>query len=124
VDDVKIAAPSNAIAKIVGTLSDVAWNEAGFTTQAIKNRIHVKPSAREGWARFLETTPRDPPASLHFHDIPDGSFLSDPLDPDSKRFLPDDDGIDVLDTPLGIPDFIDSYLFGKGIKHRQLLIFI
>ena len=26
--------------------------------------------------------------------------------------------------PLGIPDFIESYRFGKGIKNRQLLILI
>ncbi len=25
---------------------------------------------------------------------------------------------------MGSPDFIESYLFGKGIKHRQLLNFI
>ena len=29
-----------------------------------------------------------------------------------------------MGTPLGTPDFIDSYLFGKGIKHRQLLTII
>ena len=29
-----------------------------------------------------------------------------------------------MGTPLGTPDFIDSYLFGKDIKHRQLLSFI
>jgi hypothetical protein len=29
-----------------------------------------------------------------------------------------------MGTPLGTPDFIDSYLFGKGIKLRQLLSFI
>ena len=72
----------------------------------------------------METTPRDPQASLHIHDIPDGSFLSDPLDLDNKRGWPDDDGINVLGTPMGTPDFIDSYLCGKGIKHRQLLTFI
>ncbi len=29
-----------------------------------------------------------------------------------------------MGTPLGSPDFIKSYLFGKGVKHRQLLTFI
>ena len=48
----------------------------------------------------------------------------DPLDPDSKRFWLDDDGINVMGTPLETPEFIDSYLFGKGIKHRQWLTFI
>jgi hypothetical protein len=32
--------------------------------------------------------------------------------------------INVMSTPLGTPDFIDSYLLGKDIKHRQLLSFI
>jgi len=35
-----------------------------------------------------------------------------------------DDGINVLGIPLGSSDFVESYLFGKGIKHRQLLSFI
>jgi hypothetical protein len=85
VDDVKIAAPPSVIAEIVDTFSDIAWHEAGLTTQAIKNRIYVQPSAREGWALFLETAPRDPHASLQIHDIPDGSFLLDSMDPTSKR---------------------------------------
>jgi len=36
----------------------------------------------------------------------------------------DEDEINVLGTPLGSSDLIESYLFGKGIKHRQLLTFI
>ena len=104
VDDVKIAAPPTAIAEIVDTFSGVAWNEAGLNTQAIENRIYVQPSAREGWALFLETTPRDPQASLQIHDILDGNFLSDPLDPDSKRLWHDADRINVLGTPLGTPN--------------------
>ena len=94
------------IAEIVDSFLDVAWNEVGLTTQAIKNRIYVQPSAREGWVQFLETSPRDPQASLPIHNIPDGSFLSDPLDPDNKRLWPNDDGINVLGTPLGTPEFI------------------
>ena len=35
-----------------------------------------------------------------------------------------EDGINILGTPLGSSDFLESYLFGKGIKHRQLLTFI
>ncbi len=46
------------------------------------------------------------------------------MDPESIRIWPTDDGINVLGTPLGSPEFIDSYLFGKGLKHRQLLSFI
>ena len=44
VDDVKIVAPPSVIAEIVDTFSDIAWHEAGLTTQAIKNRIYVQPS--------------------------------------------------------------------------------
>ena len=60
VDDVNIAAPPNVTDEIVDTFSDVAWNEAGLATQAIKNCIYVHPFAREGWAQFLESVPRDP----------------------------------------------------------------
>ena len=117
--DVNIAAPPAVIAEIVDTFADVAWNEAGRTAQAIKNCIYVQPSAL--WARFLETIPRDPSASLPIHDIPDGSYLIDPLDPDSRLLWFDEDGINVLGTQLGTPDIIDSYLFSKGIKHRHLV---
>ncbi len=45
-------------------------------------------------------------------------------DTNSKRIWPSDDGINILGTPLGSPEFIESYLFGKGIKHMQSLSFI
>ncbi len=35
-----------------------------------------------------------------------------------------DDGINILGTPLGSLEFIEAYLFGKGLKQRQLLSFI
>ena len=69
----------------------------------------------------MDITPRDPTAALPIHDMPDGSFLPDPSDRGSRRQWPEADGINALGTPLGSPDFIDSYLFGKDIKHRQLL---
>ena len=72
----------------------------------------------------MDTTPRDTTADLSIHDIPDGSFLTDPSDPKSARQWPEADGINVLGTPLGSPNPIESYLFGKGIKHRHLLSFI
>jgi hypothetical protein len=50
VDDVKIAAPPAIIAEIVDTFSEVVWHEAGLSTQVIKNKIYVQPSAREGWS--------------------------------------------------------------------------
>ncbi len=34
------------------------------------------------------------------------------------------DYINILGTPLGSPETIESYVFGKVIKHMQLLSFI
>ena len=48
--DVKIAASPVGIAEIVDTFAGVAWHESGLTTQVVKNRIYVQPSARFGWA--------------------------------------------------------------------------
>ena len=67
--------------------------------------------------------PKDATASLPIHNIPDGSSLSDPTDLDNMRLWPGDDGINILGNSLGSSDFVESYLFGKGIKHRQLLSF-
>ena len=86
--------------------------------------MFVQPSAREGWVQFIDATPRNPEAPLPIHDIPDGSYLENDLDPDSIRIWPTNDGINVLGTPLGFPEFIKTYLFGKGIKYKQLLSFI
>jgi hypothetical protein len=77
-----------------------------------------------GWIEFMDSTPRDPTAALPIHDIPDGSSLADLSDINNARLWPESDGINVLGTPLGTPEFIESYLFGKGIKHRQLMGFI
>ena len=95
-----------------------------MTTQVVKNKIYVQPSAHDGWIQFLAETPRNPLAALPIHDIPNGNFLTDPTDVLITRQWIDEDGINVLGTPLGSSDFIESYLFGKGIKHRQLLTFI
>ncbi len=84
----------------------------------------MQPSAREGWQQYLNQTPRNPEALLIIHDIPDGSFREDENDPDIRRVWPEDDGINVLGTPLGSLAFMESYLFGKGIKHRKLPSFI
>ena len=67
---------------------------------------------------FLDSTPRDPTVAQPIHDIPYGSFLVDPSNVNNARLWPESDGINVLGTPLGTPEFIESYLFGKGIKHR------
>ncbi len=52
-----------------------------------------------------------------------GSTLTDESDPDSYRQWPDEDGIKILGMPLGSPAFIESFLFGKGLKHKVLLNF-
>jgi len=45
----------------------------------------------------------------------------DESDPSTLRLWHEDDGINILGTPMGSLAFIESYLFGKGIKHRDLL---
>ncbi len=62
--------------------------------------------------------------ALPIHDISDGSFLTDPSVVLSTKQWVNENGINILGTPLGSSDFIESYMFGKGIKHRQLLTFI
>ncbi len=120
-DDVKISAPPDVTGEIVDVFTDIAWVEAGLRTQTVKNRIYVQPSARAGWRQYLEETPRNLDAPLIIHDIPDGNFLEDENDPVSIRIWHEDDGINVLGTPMGPPTFIESYMFGKGIKHMKLL---
>jgi hypothetical protein len=61
--------------------------------------------------------PKDSNASLPIYSIPDGSSLSDPTDLDSMRLWLDDDGINILGIPLGSSDFVETYHFGKGMKH-------
>jgi hypothetical protein len=46
VDDVQISVPSAIIAEIVDSFADVAWHDAGLTTQVVKNCIYVQPSVR------------------------------------------------------------------------------
>ena len=86
--------------------------------------MFVQPSAREGWVQFIDATPRNPEAPLPIHDIPDGSYLENDLEPNSRCIWLTDDGIILMGTPLGFPEFIESYLFVKRIKHKQLLSFI
>jgi hypothetical protein len=61
----------------VDTFADIAWHETGLATRVDKNRIYVQPSARTGWAHYLDTIPRDPTTTLPVHDIFDGSFVTD-----------------------------------------------
>jgi hypothetical protein len=123
-DDLRMLAPPAVIREIVEVFPVTAWEEAGLTTQTLKNKIFVQPSARNGWRALLDSTPRDPSLPLQIHCIPDGSTLSDESDPESYKQWSDDDGINILGTPLGSPAFIEYYLFGKGVNHRGLLITI
>ncbi len=120
-DDLRVLSPPDVIGEIVEAFPKVAWEEAGLTTKTTKNRIFVHPSSRNGWRQF---TPRDPTLTLHVHSISDGSTLTEESDPDSYRQWPEEDGINILGTPIGSPAFIESYLFGKRVKHRVLLNFI
>ena len=120
-NDLRILAPPGVICEVVEVFPETAWEKAGLTTQTQKNMIYVQPSARNEWRQLLDSTPRDPSRPLQIHCILDGSSLTDDSDPDSFRQWLDDDGINILGTPLGSPDFIESYLFGKRLKHHVLL---
>jgi hypothetical protein len=61
---------------------------------------------------------------LPVHDIPDGSERADSFHSESERIWPDEDGVNILETPLGSHMFVSSYLHGKCLKHRLLLQFI
>ena len=88
----------------------MAWEEAGLTTQTVKNKIYVQPSARANLCRFLECTPRNAQSELPVHDIPDGSERVDPFDLDNERVWVEENGVNILGTPLGAPAFVSSYL--------------
>jgi hypothetical protein len=90
----------------------------------VKNRISVQPCAREGWTWFIIDTPSSSSTSLPVHDIPDGSFKLEPFDPDYLRMWPDNNGVNILGTPVGTFAFVESFMQSKGLKHRQLLDFI
>ncbi len=72
----------------------------------------------------MDSYPRNSLTELPVHDIPDGSERVDPFDQDTERIWPDEDGVNILWTPMGSNLFISSYLQGKGLKHRLLLQFI
>jgi hypothetical protein len=110
----------------------LSMSEAGLKTQAIKNRVYVPPSARAGWAAFLEANPRPvDPTVLCLHDIPDGR-LPPPTESDDAFYIheilgpswPENDGINILGTPLGSLVFVEGYLNKKLEKHETLLSFI
>ena len=112
-DDVKIAGPPSVLAEIVAQLPFLSMSEAGLKTQASKNRVYVSPSARETWTSYLEDNPRSShPTILCLHDIPDGRlqeeadiyFDGPPVGPS----WPENDGVNILGTPLGSPAFVEE----------------
>ena len=88
-DDVTILAPSAVIMELAESFPTNAWEEAGLTTQKVKNRVVVQKSARSEWRHYLDLTPRNNFIELPVHDIPDGSERVDLFDPDSARIWPD-----------------------------------
>ena len=72
----------------------------------------------------MDDTPRNALSELPVHDILDGSERVDPFDPDNERVWEDENGVNMLGTPLGTPAFVSSYLLGKGFNHLLLLRFI
>jgi hypothetical protein len=61
---------------------------------------------------------------LPVHNIPDGSKLIDPFDPESDRIWTEENGLNILGTPLGSTSSVSGYLRGKGLKYLLLLRFI
>ncbi len=105
------------IAEIGNKLFALAMLEAGLTTQTSKIRVYVQPSARVAWVASLEANPRyENEDILSLHVIPDGrlppqyesddAFYAPHHDPSS----PEEDGINILGTPLGSPAFVKQYL--------------
>ena len=58
------------------------------------------------------------------HDIPNGSELVNPFDPDIERIWLEENGVNIMGTPMDSSSFVTSYLKGKGLKHNFLLRFI
>ncbi len=111
-DDVKLLGPPEIIAEMAEGFPALAWEEAGLTTQKVKNRVYVEPSAQASWIRFLDDTPRNAQSELPVHNIPDGGERVDPFDPGIERVWEDENGVNILGTLLGTPAFFSSYLNG------------
>ena len=98
----------------------LAWEEAGLTTKTAKNRIFVQSSAQAKQSRFLDVTPRNNQTELPVHDIPDGGELVDPFDSVSEWIWRDENGVNILGTPMGSDSLVASYLHRKGLNHHLL----
>ena len=99
--------------ELVESFPTIVWEEAGLTTQTIKNLIFVQQLARAKWGHYLDLTPRKSLTELPVHDIPDGGERVDPFDPKSEIICPGEDGAHIMGTPMGSNLFVSSYLQGK-----------
>jgi hypothetical protein len=54
----------------------------------------------------LQCIPRNAQSDLPVHDIPDGSEKADPFDPGSERFWAEENGVNIMGTPLGTLAFV------------------
>ncbi len=100
-ENVKILAPAEVIGEIAERFPVLAWEEAGLTTQTVKNRIFVQPKARANWRRYMELAPRNELFELPVHEIPNGSERVDPFDEESERVWLEEDGVNILGNPSG-----------------------
>jgi hypothetical protein len=130
-DGVKICAPPSDFAEIVSKIHALAMSEAGLTTQASKNRVYVKSSARVEWIAYLDASPlSEEYNTISLDGIMDGRLPNlDEFDeafyvPNQGPHWPEADGINILGTPLGSPAFAEQYLQGKLKKHELLLSLI
>ena len=79
------------------------------------------------WTRYLQVNPRGTNLeNLSFHDIPDERSLctDEMFHPECDPLWPKNDGVILLGTPLGSPEFGELYLQAKLSKHKVLLSFI
>jgi hypothetical protein len=119
-NDVKVLGPPEVIKEMAEGYPTLAWEEAGLTTQTVKNRIYMQSSAQASWSRFIDLTSRKTHTELHVHDITDGSDMVDPFDLESERILTEEKGVNILGFSLGSNSFVIGYLRGKGLKHHLL----
>ena len=107
-DDVKTLGPPEVIKEMAEGFSTLAWEEAGLTTQTVKNRIFVESFAQARWSHFVAVTPRNTLTELPVYDIPDGSELIDPFDPESDSVWTEVNGVNIIGTPLGSSSFVSG----------------
>ena len=124
-EDGNIAETPAVLAEIVAKLPAKL---PGLTTQASKYRFYVQLSAREAWALYLYDNPRSTYLPiLCLYEISDGrnsppeENVDFSYDHSVGSTWPDNDGVNILCTPLGSPAFVEDYLGNKLKKHKLLL---